>query len=152
MRHKLLLASLVVGSLAGFLLPSSVRAGEAAQVATRGGFLLGQAFRCGASIDALVKPSRVIKQGIAALAEDAAEKKAADQAFADRLLMTMVVPATNGALPSCSLVKRELARLSGHQWPIPDAAVAADTSSPAGGSAAMTPVHSRWQASPKARH
>lgn len=57
---------------------------------------------------------------VASVADSAEEKAAADQAFADRFLASVVAAALRDPTPSCGSVRRELAQFERHQ-PAPSA-------------------------------
>jgi hypothetical protein len=93
-------------------------ASEASQLAARGGFLLGHAYRCGVAVDQLEPSVRLVGDLIAALSIDGEEKAAADQTFADDLLASALAKALGDPVPSCALIRRDLARLERHQRPV----------------------------------
>ena len=71
--------------------------------------------RCGAPVGQLKAPARLIHDLIDAVANNPDEKALADQAFAERLFVSLITPGTEDMLPSCPRVRRELARLKQHQ-------------------------------------
>ena len=113
------LSCTLAGCAAALTLATSVAcAGEASQIAERGGFLLGHAYRCGATAERLEAPARLIDDLIAALSIDGEEKAAADQKFANDLLASALAKVLGDPVPSCALIRRDLARLERHQRPV----------------------------------
>jgi hypothetical protein len=108
-------------------------AGEASQIAERGGFLLGHAYRCGVAAERLEPSTRLVGDLIAALSIDGEEKAAADQRFADDLLASALANALGDPVPTCALIRRDLARFERHQRPVSvqgEAAMSGEDSSP----------------------
>ncbi len=97
------------------LLATGAHAGEASAVADRGGFLLGHAYRCGVAAGRLDPSARLVHDLIAALSDDTTEKAAADQAFDDRFLASLLAAALRDPMPSCGLVRSALAQLEQHE-------------------------------------
>ena len=106
---------LSVCSTVAFIFCADVWAGEAPHIAERGGFLLGHGYRCGAPVEQLEGPAKLIHDLIDAAATTPDEKASADQAFAEQLLISLITPGAGDLLPSCPRVRRELARLKQHQ-------------------------------------
>jgi hypothetical protein len=98
-----------------FVFCADVWAGEAWHIAERGGFLLGHGYRCGAPVERLEAPAKLIHDLIDAAAITPDEKASADQAFAEQLLVSLITPGAGDLLPSCPRVRRELARMKQHQ-------------------------------------
>ena len=93
-------------------------AGEASQLAARGGFLLGHAYRCGVAAERLEPSARLVGDLIAALSSDEEERATADQNFADGLLANALAKALGGPVPSCGLIRRDLVRFEQHRRPV----------------------------------
>jgi hypothetical protein len=119
-------AALIGAALA--LAGTGAQAGQASDVAERGGFLLGHAYRCGVKAEQLQPTAQLIHELATALAGDDDEKSGADKVFAERFVVSAVADAVGQLLPSCAAVKRELAQLEQHN---PEA-VASGSSSPPG--------------------
>lgn len=109
------------------LAAAAAQAGEASDVAERGAFLLGHAYRCGIQAEQLQSTAQLIHTLSGALATDDDEKAAADKVFAERFVVSAVVDSTGQPLPSCAAVKRELAELERHD---PEAAASGSSTPP----------------------
>ena len=106
----------LAGCAAALLLAASpTLAGEASQLAERGGFLLGHAYRCGVASDRLQPAARMVQQLIAALSLDSDEETAADQKFIDEVLASGLAEAPGVPLPSCGAIRRDFALFEQHQ-------------------------------------
>ena len=101
---------------------SVASADDALRIAERGGFLLGQAYRCGSAVEHLENPANLIQSLLSAAAASPDEKTTAEQAFAEQFLVNMITPGHAGLLPSCARVRRELSRLTEHpaRPPVPE--------------------------------
>ena len=110
------------------LAASNAQAGDASDVAERGAFLLGHAYRCGVQTEQLQPAARLIHDLAAALAADEDDKTAADKVFAERFVVSAVADSLGQLLPSCATVKRELAQLEQHN---PDALPSGSSAAPA---------------------
>lgn len=108
------------------LVAAGAQAGDASDVAERGGFLLGHAYRCGVEAEQLQPSAQLIHDLAAALASDEDEKSGADKVFAERFVVSAVADTAGQPVPSCATVKRELAEFERHN----PSAVASGTSSP----------------------
>ena len=106
---------LSICSTLAFIFCADAWAGEARHIAERGGFLVGHGYRCGAPVEQLESPAKLIHELIDSAATTPDEKSSADQAFAERLLMSLITPGAGDLLPSCPRVRRELARLKQHR-------------------------------------
>ena len=71
------------------LAASNAQAGDASDVAERGAFLLGHAYRCGVQTEQLQPAARLIHDLAAALAADEDDKTAADKVFAERFVVSV---------------------------------------------------------------
>ena len=90
---------------------------DASRVAADGGFLLGNAHRCGIAGDRIVEAGQLISDLIAAAAEDGQEQEEATTRFARFFMVSAVVEETatkTKAAPSCRKVAREFARFERH--------------------------------------
>ena len=96
------------------LAASTACAGEASDIAARGGFLVGHAYRCGVSVGRLRPSTQLIGDLIAALSADGEEEAAADQVFVDNLLTSLRTASAEDSVASCALIRRELAQLEQH--------------------------------------
>jgi hypothetical protein len=108
------------------LAATGAQAGDASDVASRGGFLLGHAYRCGVQAEQLQPSARLIHDLSSALAGDESEKTEADKTFAERFVVSAVAASLDRLVPPCASIKRELAQLEHHN---PEA-VASGTSTP----------------------
>ena len=102
----------VAGALIGTA--SVAFAGEASQVAARGGFLMGHAVRCGVSAERLEPSAKLMGDLIVALSIDAEESTAAKDQLVDELLTYAFASASDGPSPSCVLIERDLERFERH--------------------------------------
>lgn len=123
-------------------LATAAQAGEASDVADRGGFLLGHAYRCGIKAEQLQPAAQLIHDLAAALAADEDDKTGADKTFAERFVVSAVSDSLGQPLPSCAVIKRELAELDHHN---PDAVASGPSAAPAqatlsAGAPARTPT------------
>jgi hypothetical protein len=120
-RHRLMSSRSVSRILAGcasalsLAAASTACAGEASQIAARGGFLVGHAYRCGVSANQLRPSTQLVRELIAALSVDGEEEAAADQVFVENLLTSLRTAAPDDRIASCALTRRELAQLEEHQ-------------------------------------
>lgn len=117
--------SMLIGAAIG-LAAAGAQAGEASDLASRGGFLLGNAYRCGIKAEKLQSSAQLIHDLSAALAGDDGETTEADKTFAERFVVSAVGGSLGSLLPSCASIKRELAQLEHHN---PDL-LASGTSTP----------------------
>jgi hypothetical protein len=100
-------AVLMLGTMAA-------RASEATLLGDRAGFLLGHAHRCGVA-DARLQPLEpVIGGAMAAFASDEDDNQAADNRFAERFLASALARFLGDLLPSCTVIRSQLARLEQH--------------------------------------
>ena len=95
------------------LTSASAHAGDAEAVARRGGFLLGQALRCGVAEARLEPSARLVHDLVKALATSKVEQRDAGRSFAGSVVAS-VKPAADKPLPSCTQVRRKLALLERH--------------------------------------
>jgi hypothetical protein len=107
-------AALLAGAAALIGLASVAFAGEASQVAARGGFLMGQAVRCGVAAERLEPSAKLMGDLIVALSIDAQESTAAKDQLVDEIFTYALASASDGPAPSCMLVERDLERFERH--------------------------------------
>ena len=79
-----------------------------------GGFLLGNADRCGVAVERVVCAGNVIHDFIVAAARDSNEVAAADSRFAEIFLASALPNQDPDALPSCRVVIEGFDRLERH--------------------------------------
>jgi hypothetical protein len=92
----------------------SVGVAEAADptlLAETGGFLLGNAHRCGVSVERVERAGKVIHDFIVAAAKDSNEAEAADSRFSKIFLASALPNQDPGAFPSCTIVIQQFDRL-----------------------------------------
>ena len=95
----------------------SVGLAEAADptlVAETGGYLLGNAHRCGVSVERVDRAGKVIHEFIVAAAKDSSEAEAADSRFSEMFLASARRDQDPDAFPSCAVVIQQFARLEQH--------------------------------------
>jgi predicted RecA/RadA family phage recombinase len=86
------------------LAATGAQAGDASDLASRGGFLLGHAYRCGTQAEQLQPSAQLIHDLASALAGDESEKAEADKAFAERFVVSAVADKPGGLVPACASV------------------------------------------------
>ena len=82
--------------------------------AATGGFLLGNAHRCGVAVERVERAGKVIHDFIVAAAKDSSEAAAADSRFAAIFLATSLPSQDRDAFPSCAVVIQQFDRLERH--------------------------------------
>jgi len=95
----------------------SVGLAEAADptlLAETGGFLLGNAHRCGVSMERVERSEKVIHDFIIAAAKDLSEAKVADSRFSEIFLASALPNQDPDAFPSCTVVIQQFDRLERH--------------------------------------
>src|SRR5438105_15560087 len=100
-----------------FLLLLGIGAANAAdptQLAATGGFLLGNAHRCGVAVERVERAGKVIHGFIVAAAKDSSEAAAADSRFAEIFLATSLPNQDREALPTCEDVIQQFDTLELH--------------------------------------
>ena len=83
-------------------------------LAETGGFLLGNAHRCGVAVERVERAGNVIHDFIVAAAKDSSEAAAADSRFADIFLASALPNQDPDAFPSCTVVIERFDRLEQH--------------------------------------
>jgi hypothetical protein len=112
--------SVLALTTAGLLLAASPGAatGDADRLAANGGFLLGNAHRCGIAAERVVRAGQLIRELILAAAEDAKEQETATVRFAVFFLASAFPESGKGKLvASCQIVASELDKLERHHRP-----------------------------------
>jgi hypothetical protein len=97
-----------------WVMVSTACAGEAAEIADRGGFLVGHAYRCGVSAEQLRPSTQLVQELVAAFALDGEEQAAADQVFVESLLASLRAESADDRVASCASIRRALAQLEQH--------------------------------------
>jgi hypothetical protein len=120
-RHRLISSRSMSRILAGcaaalsLVAVSTAGAGEASDVAARGGFLVGHAYGCGVMAEELRPSTQLVGELIAALAVDGEDEAAANQVFVETLLVSLrAESADDDRIASCAVIRRELAQLEQH--------------------------------------
>ena len=90
-------------------------AADSARLAETGGFLLGNAHRCGVPVDRVQHAGKVIHRLIVAASYDPTEEAAADSRFAE-IFSASAFPDQDGdvMIPSCKVVVAQFERLERH--------------------------------------
>lgn len=88
---------------------------DAVWLAAHGGFLIGNAHRCGLDNERVVKAGQLVQTLIAAASRDEDEASDAGTKFAEFFLVTAFPGKKESLTVSCKAVSRELARLEQHQ-------------------------------------
>jgi hypothetical protein len=111
---------------------ASSNSSDASRLAATGGFLLGNAHRCGIATDRVVRAGQLIQKLIVAAAGDGQEQEAATERFA-KFFMATAVPdkADSKLVASCTTVTSEFEKLENHH-------VAAETVKPGGAAKSAT--------------
>jgi hypothetical protein len=89
-------------------------AADSTQLAETGGFLLGNAHRCGVPVERVESAEKVIHDFIAAAAKDASEAAAADWRFSEIFTASALPDQDPDAFPSCTVVIQQFDRLERH--------------------------------------
>ena len=89
-------------------------AADPTQLAETGGFLLGNASRCGVSAERVESAGNVIHDFIAATARDSSEVAAADSRFSEIFVASALPDQDPDAFPSCTVVIQQFDRLERH--------------------------------------
>lgn len=98
------------------LLIASPSTTTADRIAADGGFLLGNAHRCGVATDRVVRAGQLVQDLIAAAAGDKEQRAHAVTRFAKFFLVSAFPDQTKETpIASCKIVGREFARLEQHQ-------------------------------------
>jgi hypothetical protein len=89
-------------------------AADPTQLAETGGFLLGNARRCGVAVERVESAGKVIHDFIAAASRDAGEAAAADSRFSEIFVASTLPDPDPDAFPSCTVVIQQFDRLERH--------------------------------------
>jgi hypothetical protein len=89
-------------------------AGDPMLLAETGGFLLGNAHRCGVPIERVQRAEKVIHDFVVATAKDPSEVAMADSRFAAIFLASALPDSDPDAFPSCTVVIQQFERLEKH--------------------------------------
>ena len=89
-------------------------AADPTQLAETGGFLLGNARRCGVPVERVESAGKVIHDFIAAAAKDSNEASAADSRFSEIFTASALSEQDPDAFPSCTVVIQQFERLERH--------------------------------------
>jgi len=89
-------------------------AADPTQLAETGGFLLGNASRCGVPIERVASAGKAIHDFISAAAKDSNEAAAADSRFSEILRASALPEQDPDAFPSCTVVIQQFDRLERH--------------------------------------
>ena len=90
------------------------KAADPALLAETGGFLLGNAHRCGVSTERVERAGQVIQDFIVAAAKDPREAAAAASRFAEIFLASNFPHQDPDAFPSCTVVIQQFDRVERH--------------------------------------
>jgi hypothetical protein len=96
------------------LAAGATKAADPTVLAETGGFLLGNAQRCGVSNERVERAEKVIRDFIVAAAKDSSEVAAADSRFAEIFLASALPDRDRDAFPSCVIVIQQFERLEQH--------------------------------------
>jgi hypothetical protein len=89
-------------------------AADPTQLAETGGFLLGNARRCGVPIERVESAGKVIHDFISAAARDSNEAAVADSRFSEIFMASALPDQDPDAFPSCTVVIQQFDRLERH--------------------------------------
>jgi hypothetical protein len=98
----------------GLLGTGMAKAADPTVLAETGGFLLGNAHRCGVPTDRVERAGKVIHDFIAAAARDSSEVADADRAFTEIFLASDLPDQDPNVFPSCTVVIQQFDRLERH--------------------------------------
>ena len=107
--------SLAAAASVAALLIASPSTNDATRLAADGGFLLGNAHRCGIPNDRIVRAGELIRDLIIAAAADGQEQDEATARFARFFIVSAFVdPARDKLVASCPIVSSEFEQLERH--------------------------------------
>jgi hypothetical protein len=107
--------TLTVASALLFLLSAgAAKAADPIVLAETGGFLLGNAHRCGVSVERVEGAGKVIHGFIVAAAKDSHEIATADARFGEIFLASDLPDQDPNAFPSCTVVIQQFDKLERH--------------------------------------
>ena len=111
--------SLIAATTVAALLIASPSLTDADRLAANGGFLLGNAQRCGIESQEVARAGRLIRGLITAATAGSDDEQAAVARFAAFFLVSAVAdPKADKLVASCRIVGRELKRLEAHPIPL----------------------------------
>ena len=108
--HLKLAIAIPVLSLLGI---GAAEAADPTMLAETGGYLLGNADRCGVPTERVERAGKVIHNFIVASARDSGEVAAADSRFS-QIFRAIALPGDPDAFPSCTVVIEQFERLERH--------------------------------------
>ena len=89
---------------------------EVDRIAANGGFLIGNAHRCGLDTDRVVRAGQLVRDLIAAATDDSKDEEAANKRFAEFFVVSALPEeGKDKQVASCKLVAAELAKLEQHR-------------------------------------
>ncbi len=94
-------------------------ASDATTLASRAGFLVGHAHRCGVAEHRLRRSAVLIKEVIAAFSLDDEDRKAGQTRFDEHVLASALADLLGDPMPSCDAVRSQLALLEQHRRAAP---------------------------------
>jgi hypothetical protein len=98
------------------LLIASPSTTDADRIAANGGFLVGNAHRCGLDTDRVVRAGQLVRELIAAATADSKDEEAAGVRFAEFFIVSAFPNQGKDKLvASCKVVASELTKLEQHQ-------------------------------------
>ena len=107
--------SMLAATTATILLIASPNTTDATLLAANGGFLLGNAQRCGVHSDRVERVGRLVRNLIVAATEDTQEQEEATKEFAQFFVVSALVdPRAKKPVASCKIVTSEFGRLERH--------------------------------------
>ena len=104
----------VTTTLILFLLVGVANAADSTLLAETGGFLVGNANRCGVAAERVQRAGNVIHDFIVSAAKDPSEAAAADSRFAAIFRATSLPNQEPDVFPSCAVVIQQFDRLERH--------------------------------------
>jgi hypothetical protein len=108
---------LVAATTVAALLIANPSATDADRIAANGGFLLGNAHRCGVDTDRVVRVGQLVRELIIAASDNDTAGEAAITRFSQFFLVSALGdPKEEAVVASCRMVSNELGRLERHQF------------------------------------
>lgn len=108
---------LLAATTVAALLIANPSVSDADRIAANGGFLLGNAHRCGIETSRIVHAGRIVRGLIAAATDDGKDDTAATTRFAEFFVVSAFAdPSTEKLSVSCTKVAGELAKLEKHEF------------------------------------
>jgi hypothetical protein len=109
-------AMLAAATTVAALLIASPSNTDVDRLAANGGFLVGNAHRCGLDNDRVVRAGQLVRELIAAATGDSKEEEAANVRFAEFFIVSALPDQGKDKLTaSCKVVSSELAKLEQHR-------------------------------------